>query len=458
MGDFVVLLDPKDSVEDETSLLHDGGCSSGKAASISVDPWAEGLWHTPARKFPVQELRTWSEERLRAQFWGYPVQDNMLLNKWEFATGRTRLRSFPWRLSIPFITCNARCEFCAAWHIHGKSDLRPLLESLKPVIRSCGELDLVGWGEPLIHPQFKAVLQLLRDVGNPSARVALTTNGTRLKSWADQLVEANIRHYAVSVHAARAATHQDLMGFRKETYEQVLDGVRALTALKAKHPDISVEMAFVVTQQNIAEIPEFLMMSERLGADKVHLRTLMPGLDPPRPGLDYHRLAPYLHPEFERLRDEAVAAIAGSSLSVRAEPDAWSRPLFRPEWEARIKELPLTPRDERTTKYPISPMDWDRLSAGEAHGGTPEHSDENPLGRSAPLYCPSPYTALYINAPDHRMIPCVYMYDVQGHRDIHLKPTMTFDDAWNSPAMISVRSRLHKGPLLPECRRCPFYC
>jgi MoaA/NifB/PqqE/SkfB family radical SAM enzyme len=220
-------------------------------------------------------------------------------------------------------------------------------------IQSCGELDLVGWGEPMIHPQFGAVLKLLRECAHPSARVALTTNGTRLKQWADRLVEAKIRHYAVSVHAATTVTHQDLMGFRKEVFDQVLAGVRALTAHKKSHPDMSVEMVMVVTQQNIAEIPEFLSMSERLGADKAHLRTLMPGLDPPREGLDYHRLAPYLHPEFNRLRDEAIAAIARSRLSVRTEPEAWSRPLFTSELESKIANLPLTPRDKRTVKYTL---------------------------------------------------------------------------------------------------------
>jgi MoaA/NifB/PqqE/SkfB family radical SAM enzyme len=452
------MLDHARDVDSDKTRMSKWLFKSRKHKPIKVDAWAEALWHTPIRQLSVNELRTWSEKRLRAEFKGDALHDNMLLNKWEFAIGRTRLESLPWRLSVPFITCNARCEFCAAWHIYGKADLRPLLESLKPVIRSCGELDLVGWGEPLIHPQSGAVVRLLREYGHPSARIALTTNGTLLKKWADRLVEVKIRQYAVSVHAASAVTHQDLMGFRRDMFDEVLAGVRALTAHKAAHPDISVEMVLVVTQQNIAEIPEFLSMSERLSADKVHLRTLMPGLNPPRAGLDYHRLAPYLHPDFERLRDEAIDAIARSSLSVRAQPEAWSRPLFMPEFERNIATLPLTPREKRTVNYQIFPVDWDRMGAGEELGETREEKLDNRLGRAAPLYCPSPYTALYINAPDHRMIPCVYMYDVPGHRDIHLKPSMTFDEAWNSPAMMSVRKRLHQGPLLPECLRCPFYC
>jgi MoaA/NifB/PqqE/SkfB family radical SAM enzyme len=248
------------------------------------------------------------------------------------------------------------------------------------------------------------------------------------------------------------------MGFRKDVFNDVLVGVRALTAHKKHHPKLSVELVMVVTQQNIAEIPEFLAMSEELDADKAHLRTLMPGMDPPRKGLDYHRLPPYLHADFERLRDEAIAAIARSPLSVRAQPEAWARPLFTPEHESKIRDMPLTPREQRKVKYEIFPVQWDTIGAGEMQADGAEDDGDNPLGRKAPLFCPSPYTALYINAPSHQIIPCVYMYKFPGHRNLHLKPTMTFDDAWNSPAMIAVRKRLNEGPLMSECRRCPFYC
>jgi hypothetical protein len=35
---------------------------------------------------------------------------------------------------------------------------------------------------------------------------------------------------------------------------------------------------------------------------------------------------------------------------------------------------------------------------------------------------------------------------------------MTFEEVWNCPAMVAVRRRLHEGPLLPACRKCPFDC
>jgi len=245
---------------------------------------------------------------------------------------------------------------------------------------------------------------------------------------------------------------------RPEDFDRVLKGTRKLVARKREFAGLSVETVLVVTRQNIAEIPDFISMSEGLGVDKVHLRTLMP-MESPRDGLDYHRLPPYLHPEFESLRRAAVSAIARSRLPIRADPATWSRPVFSPEWESRLDSIPLTPRKDRTTYFRTWQIRWDELGAGgpsrEKEAGD---SAANLYGREAPMHCPSPYTAFYVNGTDRRVIPCVYMHKVPGHEFIHFKPSMTFEDVWNCPAMVAVRRALHEGPLMPACLKCPFFC
>jgi MoaA/NifB/PqqE/SkfB family radical SAM enzyme len=425
---------------------------------MRVDPVVETLWPLPVAEFSVAKLRTWTEKKLRSKLTGDTPRDNLILNKWEFAHGITVLKSYPWRLSVPFVLCNAHCEFCAAWQIKGHAPLNDLITALVPVIRHCYQLDLVGWGEPLIHPQFSEILDIISRAAHPRARMALTTNGVCLEEWIGRLLDANVMECAISIHASRTETHQDLMGFRPEDFDRVLEGTRKLVARKREFPGLSVETVLVVTRQNIAEIPDFIAMSEGLGVDKVNLKTLMP-MESPRDGLDYHRLPPYLHPEFESMREAAVSAIASSRLLIRAAPATWSRPVFSPEWESRLDSLPLTPRKDRTTYFRTWEIRWDELGAGEpsreeeACGSTP-----NLYGRGAPMYCPSPYTAFYTNGTDRRVIPCVYMYKVPGHEFIHFKPSMTFEEVWNSPAMVAVRRSLHEGPLMPPCLKCPFFC
>jgi MoaA/NifB/PqqE/SkfB family radical SAM enzyme len=422
-----------------------------------VDPMVESLWPLPLPDYSVNRLRKWDDAMLRANLTGDPLQDNLVLNKWEFAHGVTVLKSLPWRLSIPFVLCNARCDFCAAWLMKGNAALDDLMTSLIPVIRHSYELDLVGWGEPLIHPQFDHILEILKKEADPRARLALTTNGTVLDEWIDRLLEANVMAYAISVHATNSRTHQDLMGLGPDDFDRVIAATKALVRRKADYSKLDVEMVMVMTRQNFAEVPAFIAMCEELGVDRIHFRTLMPQ-ENPREGLDYHRLPPYLHPEFESLQAAAVAAISESRLRIKAAPDTWSRPVFSREWEPQLDTLPLTRREERGY-IRLAEIKWEELGGGELSAAPEhEHVPENIYGRGAPLYCPSPYTAFYANGFDRRVIPCVYMHKVPGHEFMHLKPSFTFDQVWNSPAMVAVRKSLNEGPLMSTCLKCPFFC
>jgi hypothetical protein len=135
--------------------------------TLNVDPLVEDLWPLRDAGFSVAALRGWSEQTLQSKLTGHALLDNVILNKWEFAHGKTVLKSYPWRLSVPFVTCNAQCEFCAAWLIKGKSRLDELMKTLLPVIRHSYQIDLVGWGEPLIHPQFSDILKMLHKECDP---------------------------------------------------------------------------------------------------------------------------------------------------------------------------------------------------------------------------------------------------------------------------------------------------
>jgi MoaA/NifB/PqqE/SkfB family radical SAM enzyme len=340
----------------------------------------------------------------------------------------------------------------------GKAPLLDLMQALKPVVQRAAQLDLVGWGEPLIHPEFAEILSMIRDEADPDAHIALTTNGVRLGEWIDRLLEARIMDYAVSIHASTPETHQDLMGLHEGDFETVVANVRALVARKHEYPELSVEMAYVVTRQNLAEIPAFLEMCEDIGVDKVNLRTLMP-MEQPRAGLDYHRLPPYLHPDFQALRFKAVMAIQDSPLNIRTAPETWSRPLFPKHYESEIEVMPLTPRDQRDTYFYSYDQDLEQLPGGEPME-VPDALEPGPnvYSRSVPLHCPSPYTAFYSNGFDRRVIPCVYMHKVDGYEDIHFKPSFSFDQVWNSPAMVAVRRQLQEGPLMSMCLKCPFFC
>ncbi len=433
----------------------------GRATGVEmVDPFVDNLWPLERPKFDVVRLKKWSEETLRAHLTGDRLFDNLMLNKYEFATGVTELKSFPWRLSVPFVLCNARCDFCSAWLVRSETLPLEFIESLAPALRHCYVVDLVGWGEPLIHPELGAIIDIIKREVDPRAHISLTTNGVKLLEWADRLIETNIDPYAISLHAATAETHNDVMGLGPNGFEKVCSGIRYLVQQKQKHSaKFEIIVVFIVMRQNLAEIPAFIRLCEDLGVNTIFFRTLKP-LEEEIPGLDYHRLAPYLHPEFEPLRAAAVHAIQKSRLSIGAQPETWGTPLFSPELAAELGQRPLVPRSERGAFIQKIERADDRtdLSVGEVDESYAHpHSGENPYGRKPPLRCPSPYTALYINGFTRAVSPCCYMTSVPGFQTIHYRKGHSFEAVWNSPAMQHLRKALHSGPLLDPCLKCPFY-
>ena len=451
----------KPRLELRSLVLEPGTSSEG----LVVDPIVENLWPRDIGIFKIAAMGSWSREQLDSFLSGDKWKDNLILNKWEFANGITRLESYPWRFSVPFVLCNARCEFCSAWLVQGEPMPIDLFDRLDVMLPYLAQIDMVGWGEPLIHPEFGNVVEKLKSRADPRARIALTTNGVHLGKWADDLLAANVRDFAVSIHAARRETHEDLMGLPPGSFDKVIDGVGKLHTTRHRVPGLDVAFVFIVTQQNLAEIPEFIALAQKLGVDRIFFRTLKArsAEEQRNDGLDYHRLPPYLHPQFAELRARAVEAIAAATIPIEAFPESWSANVFPVEVEASILQAPLTPRAVRlkSKSYRHTPaVDSEALPVGEPlEDGYPGITEElkNPYNRQHPLFCPSPYTAFYLNGFDRMVTPCCYMTSVPGHQPSYLRKGASFDDAWNSPAMIALRRSLNKGPLKSPCLQCAFY-
>jgi sulfatase maturation enzyme AslB (radical SAM superfamily) len=444
------------AVENEPSL-------PSSKQTLAVDSIVEKLWPLPLPKYSVESMSHWTSEELNAHLNGDRLFDNLILNKYEFSQGITELKSFPWRLSVPFILCNARCDFCAAWLLKANPMPADLITQLIPVLRHVYELDLVGFGEPLLHPQFGEILENIKKEVDPRARIALTTNGTKLQEWADRLLEANVSDFSISIHAATAKTHNDVMGLDLEYFDKIVGAIRYLAEQKklSSHKRVRIGTVFIVMQQNIGEIPQFIDLCAQLGVDNIFLRTLRPQ-EKLIPGLDYHRLPVYLHPEFEKLKAAAIAAIQKSKIAIVAAPETWSTPIFPDELEPKLKLLPNTSREERLRSAPRIPGEAynEDLPLGEAEEMEAARvlpQLDNIYARKAPMYCPSPYTAFYISALDRHVNPCCYMNQIPGYKKIYFKKSVSFDQVWNSAAMKGLRKSLFTGPLMAPCLKCPSF-
>jgi MoaA/NifB/PqqE/SkfB family radical SAM enzyme len=412
------------------------------------------------------ELASATLDEVLALFPDDRLLSNFVLNLWEWGHGKTTLQSLPWNVSLPISdVCNARCSFCTSW-FDGQHQLTlEQLELFEPVLRTAVYVGLVGHGEPLSHPRLGEIADRLASYMDRRAASYTITNGVYLPKWFDRLDQLRLKSLSCSLNAATEKTHQEVMGLGAGEFPRIVDHLRALAAGQVTKKPINVSITLVVTQQNVAEIPAFIELGNEIKAASIYLRTLLPQPGPVA-GLNYHVLPAYLHPDFEALRANAVAAMKSSAVPVSGEPETWGNPIFPVDVARQL---------ETTTPVFISRADVLRNreqrarvgeyyeSAGLVYRGDPStnpaladnlHDGSNPLGRDAPFRCRAVYNNLYVNELFFRVAPCCYLTNTPGYEEVRLKG-VGLAEAWNSPGFRELRHRLAEGPLYGACQRCP---
>jgi Radical SAM superfamily len=273
---------------------------------------------------------------------------NYLLNVWEFVHGETELESLPWNVTLPVADlCNARCTFCTSW-IEGRSLVKlDQVRNFGEVFARAHQIGLVGHGEPLAHPQFDKLCEIIAETMDPRAFIYTITNGVHLRKWSAHLNRINLESVSISLNAATAETHDLVMGLGPDAFDEVVSAIRDVVAASSPTRPRQVYITMVVTQQNMHEVADFVRLGNELGVSGVWLRALLPQSSLVS-GLNYHVLAPNLHPEFRRHKAEALAAIAASEVPVQAEPEMWDADIFSGPLKEEVARNPppLIPREE----------------------------------------------------------------------------------------------------------------
>ena len=181
--------------------------------------------------------------------------------------------------------CNCACKHC--WiipDVHSSkkeatrflpSDLfQAAIDEAKPL-----GLSLVKWtgGEPTIHPDFPALLELQN---KHQLRGRLETNGMEVSQALARLLFANgIYHIAVSLDGAVPETHDAIRGIRG-AYKRTLAGFRNLVEAGFR-PQVIMSLM----KDNLDELDDLLALAGNMGAGSVKLNLIQPTLR----GLEIHQ-------------------------------------------------------------------------------------------------------------------------------------------------------------------------
>lgn len=163
--------------------------------------------------------------------------------------------------------CDLRCSYCMPERMTflPKKDVLSLEElhklSLAFIERGITKIRLTG-GEPLVRRDVVDLVQAIgRKLGDGLEELTLTTNGTRLEEFAEDMFAAGIRRINVSLDTMDSALFEELS--RRDRLVQVLRGIEA-----AKAAGLKVKINTVALKGlNEEEIPFLVEWAHRQGHD-----------------------------------------------------------------------------------------------------------------------------------------------------------------------------------------------
>jgi MoaA/NifB/PqqE/SkfB family radical SAM enzyme len=132
-----------------------------------------------------------------------------------------------------------------------------------------------GFGEPLVHPEWRRLLAVSREAG---ARVEVTTNGLLLgPAAAAAMVDHGVSQVTVSVDGGDADAYTRMRGVTPDSARAAV--VRLIDARRHARQPMAVGVAAVATRTSIGSLPALLDWAFDLKLDFVSIGGLVPHTD-----------------------------------------------------------------------------------------------------------------------------------------------------------------------------------
>lgn len=149
--------------------------------------------------------------------------------------------------------CNLTCKHCSSYLSKDKIKTDELMILAKKLAESDAMVIVLSGGEPLMVPNIKEIISLLKDHGKI---VKINTNGLNLSSMADFLLEKEVDYIVVSIDGPDAASHDEIRG-KKGSFDRAVEGLRYLQQHKSKgKPFLGIRG--VVMKDNWNDIPQYM--------------------------------------------------------------------------------------------------------------------------------------------------------------------------------------------------------
>lgn len=216
-----------------------------------------------------------------------------------------RPSSFPYEAQIEVTNrCNLTCPMCPRKALALPEEDMPLslFHELVSRLQGIKSLILMGFGEPLMHPQFIPLVQEVNAL-LPIAEVKLATNGYLLHEALARDLLRNCR--VAQINFSIEGVKDEIQGVQEghPSHEEVLHNIHNLIRLRGRSPRPRITIQSLLLEGNEAQIEDVIRFAAQAGSDSFNLQRVW----------DYGGLVPSLkRPSYERQREsiEGLKAIA----------------------------------------------------------------------------------------------------------------------------------------------------
>lgn len=308
--------------------------------------------------------------------------------------------------------CNLRCEMCyksAVDTCPPNLHLPPeFMQRLLPEARSACFSLLLGFGEPLLSPNYFPWLEQLIGIG---CTTTTSFNGLVLnEERARKVIESGVAQVSFSVDATTAETYSRIR--KGGDWDTLLTNIRRFMRFRAEqgselpYPRLS----FVMLRDNLHEIPQCADFAKSLGIEFIAV----------------------MDPVF--YSEEMAERFSFSDAQQTQAIDQLRR---------RCEQLGVFLDYYQDSSY----IYLDSKGIPTKPGKMPPAAKYQ--DNSSPLLCPMLYTTLFIRG-DGKVAPCCYLYEkVVGDLNIS-----SVTDIWRGAELARMRRAIREGDFPPGCRIC----
>ncbi|MFO1435235.1 MAG: carbamoyltransferase C-terminal domain-containing protein [Gammaproteobacteria bacterium] len=176
-------------------------------------------------------------------------------------------------------TCNLSCPTCRTEQISAKGEeldrIETVTDGLMEALRQGERLEVTGSGDPFASKSFRRILQTVNREDFPNLKITIMTNGLlmRRSEWQKfEHLHGMIDCVSVSVDAAAAETYRIVR--RGGEFADLLPSLEFIGELRRNEAIDYYRLNFVAQDLNFREMPAFVELARRVGADSVRFQMM----------------------------------------------------------------------------------------------------------------------------------------------------------------------------------------